>query len=75
MTQIFLLLGLLVVVAGLAVRLRIRDTIGKDRPLLDDEALRRIQEEGVLYVEEEDEPLDPEEIGREEERFWDQTWD
>lgn len=77
MTQLFLFMAVLVLVAGILARVRTVRTIRKEeRPLLDDDALRRIMEEGVLQVDDDDdEPLDPEEIEREEERFWDQHWD
>jgi hypothetical protein len=77
MTKLFLFMALLVLLSGILARLRTREAVRKENlPLLDDEALRTILEEGVLRVEEdEDEPLDPEEIEREEERFWDQHWD
>jgi hypothetical protein len=77
MTKLFLFMALLVLLSGILARLRTREAVRKeDLPLLDDEALRAILEEGVLRIEEdEDEPLDPEEIEREEERFWDQHWD
>ena len=44
------------------------------RPVVDDEAIRRIVETGELHVEE-DEPLNLEAIDDEEERFWSETWD
>jgi hypothetical protein len=77
MTKLFFFMALLVLLSGILARLRTREAVRKeDLPLLDDEALRAILEEGVLRIEEdEDEPLDPEEIEREEERFWDQHWD
>lgn len=68
-----LLMGL-VVAAGIQLRARIRRRIGPLRPRVDDAAVRAILERGVV-VSDEDEPLDLDEIEREERRFWTERWD
>lgn len=68
-------LGLLLVAAGVRLRARLRRHSEARGPTVDDEALRRIVEEGRL-VTDEDEPLDLGEIREEERRFWeDERWD
>ena len=66
--------GVLIVVVGLLMRNRARRAIGRAELSVDDDAVRRIIEEGVLELAE-DEPLDLDEIEEEERRFWEQTWD
>ena len=76
MTTLFAALACIVLLAGLAARRRVADRTARERgPGVDDDAIRRIQDEGYLSADEEDEPLDLDEIAREEERFWDETWD
>jgi hypothetical protein len=75
MTRVLLFLAFLGLIAGLLARLKIRSTIRRDIPRLDDDAIRRVVEEGVLHLEDEDEPLDLEEIEREEERFLERDWE
>jgi len=72
-TALLVFLSIVVVVAGIVARLRVVAEERRGAPVLDDEAIRRIQEEGRLWVEADD-PLDPEEILREEERFWEEEW-
>lgn len=68
-------LGLLLVAAGVRLRARLRRRSDPWGPTVDDEALRRIVEEGRL-VTDEDEPLDLREIREEERRFWEEErWD
>lgn len=68
------LMGLMVA-RGIRLRARIRERLGPARPQVDDDAVRRIIEEGVLSHEE-DEPLDFDEIAEEERRFLSETnWD
>lgn len=62
-----------------SVRLRARFRTHVDgRPVVDDAAVRRILETGVL-VTEEDEPLDLRQVQEEERRFWEEmegeVWD
>lgn len=65
------LLALLGAAAAIVMRRRIRDYIrGPD--VLDDDMIRRIEQDGVVEVEE---PLDLDEVREEEERFWSETWD
>ena len=71
----WIFLALLAGLAGLRYLQRIRSARSSGAPpVVDDEALRRILEEGSLTTEE-DEPLDLEEAARAEEEFWSQSWD
>ncbi|HEX2093971.1 MAG TPA: hypothetical protein VHG28_16330 [Longimicrobiaceae bacterium] len=75
MTWIWILLTALTGVAGLRYAVRIRAARSSSGvPTVDDDALRRILEEGSLGMEE-DEPLDLEEAARAEEEFWAESWD
>lgn len=67
---LFLLLALLVLGAGIAVRRRLRGR----RSGLTDEIVRRIEREGRIDADDVD-PLDLDRIRAEEDEFWDQTWD
>lgn len=68
-------LGLLLVAAGFRLRARIRERWNASGPRVDDDAVRRIEDEGVLWTDE-DEPLDLREIEEEERRFWEEEeWD
>lgn len=67
-------LTLLVFVAGLSLRSRLRERLASREPRVDDDAVRSILETG-RFVTEEDEPLDWEEIEEEERRFWSESWD
>jgi hypothetical protein len=73
MTWIWILLAALVAVAALRYRRRLRQHAA-GAPVVDDDALRRIIDEGRLTTAD-DEPLDLEEIAREEDSFWEETWD
>lgn len=64
----------LVAASGLRMRARLLQRRGRDMPVVDDEAVRRILQEGVLEAEVE-EPLDLDEIENEERRFWSERWD
>jgi hypothetical protein len=66
--------GLLVIVAGVRALARARLRQGRLSPSVDDDAVRRIIDEGVL-ASEEDEPLDLDGIEEEERRFWGETWE
>lgn len=44
-------------------------------PRIDDAAIRGIIEDGTMPAPDDDDPLDPEEIARAEEAFWDEPWD
>jgi len=63
----------LVGASGLRLRGRIRRPLARGVPEVDDQAVGRILETGVL--EDVDEPLDHEEIDGEERRFWSERWD
>lgn len=68
-------LGVLALAAGVAVRWRIRKGIrGDGEPEVDEETVRRIEEEGRVETDER-EPLDHDRIREEEDRFWSETWD
>jgi len=67
-------LALLVVAAGAAVRLRMRNVKRRDEMELTDDMIRQIEEKGRLETDRR-EPLDYDEIRREEDRFWSESWD
>lgn len=66
-----MLLGVLAVMAAIAYRRRLAGLREQER--LTDDAIRRIEQEGTLEVD--DEPLDLDTIRDEESRFWEETWD
>jgi hypothetical protein len=72
--SLFLVLAGVVVIAGALARQRVRRTVEGKRPVVSDEVLRRILEEGAVSPEEE-EPLDEDAARDAEDRFWDETWD
>ena len=67
-------LGLLAAVAWYSVRSRLRRSLRSQPVEVDDEAIAQILDEGVLACNEDD-PLDFEHIRKEEENFWEKTWD
>ena len=67
-------LTVLAFLAGLGLRVRLRERLWTPGPTVDDEAVRRILEVGVL-TSDEDEPLDLDDIAEEERRFWSESWD
>ena len=67
-------LGLLAAVAWYSVRSRLRRSLRCQPVEVDDKAIAQILEEGVL-ASNEDDPLDLEHIRKEEENFWEKTWD
>lgn len=69
-----LAIGGIVVYAWVAMRQRIRKAIEVPPPHIDDEDIRRIEEDGALHTDD-PEPLDLERIRKEEEEFWGETWD
>ncbi len=76
MSWIWIVFGALVGAAGLRYRARLHaERAAGAPPSLDDDAIRRILEEGTLSVGEDDEPLDLEAAARAEEEFWDEPWD
>ncbi len=60
--------------AWICMRRRIRKSIEVPPPRIDEDDIRRIEEEGSLLTDD-PEPLDLEQIGREEDEFWKETWD
>lgn len=74
MNAVWLLLALLVVLAGGLVRLRVRRRTRDRGPEVTDETVREIEREGTVETDEE-EPLDWDRIREEEDRFWAETWD
>ena len=64
----------LVAASGLRIRARLLQHRGSSTPVVDDEAVRRILQEGVLETDA-DAPLDLDEIENEERRFWSERWD
>lgn len=69
---VFLGLALLVLLAGLLARRRVNRA--RDDRRLSNEMIRRIERVGRIEFEA-DEPLDLDEIRREEDEFWSRTWD
>lgn len=69
---LFLGIALLVLLAGLLARRRVERS--KREEGLSDEMVRRIEREGSVRFEAR-RPLDLDEIRREEDEFWAQTWD
>ena len=67
-------LTVLVVTAGVSLRMQLRDRVEKNRPSVDDAALEEILAPGALTTDE-DSPLNIEQIDDEEQKFWSQTWD
>jgi hypothetical protein len=76
MSWVWILLAVLLVVAALRYRRRLEARRARG-PAIDDDAIRRILEEGRIDASEADdgEPLDLDEIAREEEEFWEESWD
>lgn len=71
--QFGILLAGLALIGGLLYRIRLTRTIGDVQPLLTDDLVRQIEEDGRVDF---DEPLDLEQIQEEEARFWeDRPWE
>ena len=66
--------GVLFAYVWVAMRLRIRRSMEVPPPRIDDDDIRRIEEEGALLTDD-PEPLDLEQIRREEDEFWNESWD
>ena len=71
MTWIWIAFALLIAALGL----RRRAASAPAAPRVDDDAIRRIMEDGTLALHDDDEPLDVEEAARAEEEFFDESWD
>ena len=67
-------LTVLAVTAGVSLRMRLRDRVGKSMPIVNDAAVEEILATGALITDE-DSPLDIAQIDDEEHKFWSQTWD
>jgi len=73
-TMLWATLAALGVGVGVLVLVRRRGQLRSARPVVDDDAIRRILDTGELSVDE-DEPLNLDAIEAEEDRFWSETWD
>lgn len=72
---IWFALGVLLAWHWVTSRRRLREAISSPPPEVDDDAIQRIEDEGVLSTNE-DEPLDLENIAEEEDDFWgSESWD
>ena len=67
-------LTVLAFAAGVSLRGRLLERVGRRWPLVDDAAVEEILETGTLTTDE-DEPLDIEEIDEQERKFWSESWD
>ncbi|HET8655468.1 MAG TPA: hypothetical protein VFL93_08115 [Longimicrobiaceae bacterium] len=74
MTWLWILFGVLAVLAGARYRVHLHSSRSRG-PRVDDDAVRRILDEGTLVTPDEDEPLDLDEAARAEEEFWSESWD
>jgi len=75
MAGVVTFLGILALAGGVVVRLRVRARERTRAPGLDDTAIQGILRKGEIWWEH-DEPLDPEVIRQEEDRFWEEVrWD
>ncbi len=66
--------GALVGYAWISMRRRIRKSMEVPPPRIDEDDIRRIEQEGTLLTDD-PEPLDLKQIRREEDEFWKETWD
>ena len=73
MVFFWLTLGLLVLAGGALIKGRLYLALRQENSLMEDD-IRDIIDRGTLEVDEE-QPLDLEEIEREEDEFWEETWD
>ncbi len=71
----FLIAAVIALLFGLAQRRRIRRAASGKEPIVTDEVLRRVLEEGTVDLREEDEPLDEDRIRKAEEEFWSRDWE
>lgn len=75
MTLFWTFLTVLAGAAGVRYLARLHAARASRGRVVDDDAVRRILEEGTLTTDEDDEPLDLEEAARAEEEFWAESWD
>jgi hypothetical protein len=73
-TSFGIFLAVLALAGGLIYRRRLAGLGTRNGPLTDD-MIRRIEEEGRLPMDDEEDALDMKHIREEEERFLDETWD
>ena len=66
--------GVLLAYAWISMRRKIRKGMAVPPPRIDEDDIRRIEEEGALHIDD-PEPLDLQQIAREEDEFWKETWD
>ena len=75
MSWIWIVLAALALLAGFRYLARLRATRrSAGSPAVDDDAVRRILETGVIDADDE-EALDLDQAARAEEEFWDESWD
>ena len=67
-------LGALAGYAWISMRRKLKRSIEVPLPRIDQDDIRRIEEEGAL-LKDDPEPLDLKQISREEDEFWKETWD
>ena len=67
-------LGAFVAYAWISMRRNLKRSFEVPPPRIDEDDIRRIEEEGALLTDD-PEPLDLERISREEDEFWRETWD
>ena len=66
--------GALVAYAWISMRRKIRRGMEIPLPRIDQDDIRRIVEQGALHTDD-PEPLNLERIAREEDEFWNESWD
>ena len=71
---LWFVLGALVAFAWISMRRKLKRSIHVPPPRIDQDDIRRIEEEGMLRRDD-PEPLDLKRISREEDEFWKETWD
>ena len=67
-------LGALVGYAWISMRRKLKRSIEVPSPRIEQDDIRRIEEEGV-FLTDDPEPLDLKQIRKEEDEFWEETWD
>lgn len=76
MSWIWLVLAVLLLVAGIRALARLRSLHARTHaPDVDDDTVRRILETGSIETDDDEEPLDLDEAARAEDEFWNETWD
>ncbi len=70
-----ILLSVLAITCGFFARRRIQRIVRERDPLVTDEVLRSLLEEGTVEYDDPDEPLDEGEIREAEDDFWSDEWD